>query len=725
MTGKTHKAKPSPKAAKEEASVMASPSQPHTPVASALEWLPFQSLKIQLILLALLVFIVNINTYQNEYAFDDGIVIHENNYTKSGFSGLWKLLTRDSFEGFLGEDATKLLPGGRYRPLSLMTFAIEVEFFGLDPQPSHVVNVLLYILTCCVTLLLLRYFIFPGAPSTAFIASLIFSLHPVHTEAVANIKGRDEILSWLFLALLLYTLFKAIEENQILKRALWLGLSCFCYILALLSKETGLTFLAIIPLSLYYFSKLKGSKIAAYTLPFFGVIILYFLMRVSFTNFGLKTTTESTEILNDAYLYADTFEKKYATIIMVLGIYIKLLFWPHPLSYDYSYNQIPYSNFGDPKFWAAFLAQGALLAFCYYSLFKKKEKNPITYGILFYFISISIVSNIFINLGAILGERLLFQPSFGFALAIAAFVVGGLERLQDISFKTRKTILQTALALVVVIFSGLTFKRNAEWKNNETLFTADVVKCPNSAKTNRAIGRIKMIKAINERFDSTARKNYLLEAAQYIQQSIKIYPKYIDANVDLGTILFFMERYKEADEVWRYARNINPIPHNLSRIDPQIANYFFEKGFELMKKPDSVNLVTAEFLLSRSAELQPQHALTWSSLGYVQGRLYKFKPAMESLNKALALNAKDPSAWNSLGIVYGMQGKMKESVACLKKSVELEPKQSSLWYDLAFSYELAGKPDSAYWAISKSLELSPNDKNAKFLEARIKAKLRK
>jgi Flp pilus assembly protein TadD len=57
--------------------------------------------------------------------------------------------------------------------------------------------------------------------------------------------------------------------------------------------------------------------------------------------------------------------------------------------------------------------------------------------------------------------------------------------------------------------------------------------------------------------------------------------------------------------------------------------------------------------------------------------------------------------------------------------VELEPKQSSLWYDLAFSYELAAKPDSAYWAISKSLELSPNDKNAKFLEARIKAKLRK
>jgi tetratricopeptide (TPR) repeat protein len=724
MTGKTHKAKPREKVAKEEGSPLASPPESKTQVVSVLEWLPFQSLKIQLILLALLVFIVNINTYENEYAFDDGIVIHENNYTKSGVSGLWKLLTRDSFEGFLGEDATKLLPGGRYRPLSLMTFAIEVEFFGLDPHPSHFVNVLLYVLTCCVTLLLLRYFIFPGAPATAFIASLIFSVHPIHTEAVANIKGRDEILSWLFLALLLYTLFKAIQEKQIPKRVLWIGLSCFCYILALLSKETGLTFLAIIPLSLYYFTKLRGSKIVAYTLPFLGVIVLYFLMRISFTNFGLKATTESTEILNDAYLYADTFQKKYATIIMVLGMYIKLLFWPAPLSYDYSYNQIPYSSFSDFKFWLAFVVQVALLGFSFYSLFIKKEKNTIAYGILFYFISISIVSNIFINLGAILGERLLFQPSFGFAVAIAALVIGGLERFTDISFSARKVVLQTALVFVTLVFSAMTFKRNAEWKNNETLFTADVKKCPNSAKTNRAVGRIKMIKAINEKFDSTARKNYLLEAAQYIQQSIKIYPKYIDANVDLGTVLFFMQRYREADEVWRQARNINPIPHNLSRIDPQIANYLFEKGFELMKKPDSANLATAEFLLSRSAELQPQHALTWSSLGYVQGRLSKFAPAMQSLNKALQLNPNDPSAWNSLGIVYGMQGKMRESVNCLKKSVELAPKQSSLWYDLAFSYELSGKADSAYWAISKSLELKPNDPNTKFLASRIKAKLR-
>ncbi|MCS6905663.1 MAG: tetratricopeptide repeat protein [Bacteroidia bacterium] len=689
-----------------------------------LAWLPFERLRTQLILLSLVVFILNANTFYNEYAFDDGIVIHENNYTKQGIAGLWKLLTRDSFEGFLGEEATKLLPGGRYRPLSLMTFAIEVELFGLDPHPSHVVNVILYIITCCITLLLLRNYVFPGAPHTAFIAALIFSIHPIHTEVVANIKGRDEILSWLFLALLLYTLFTATEKKVTYQKILFIVLSGFCYILALLSKETGFTFLAIIPLSLYYFTRLRLSRIIAYTLPFFIVIILYFAMRISFTNFGLKSTAESTEILNDAYLYADTFEKKYTTIIMVLGIYIKLLFWPWPLAYDYSYNQIPYSNFGDPKFWLAFIVQVALLGYSLHSLLKKREKNPIAYGILFYFISISIVSNIFINLGAILGERLLFQPSVGFAIAIAAFLINVLERLPEISFYARRIGLQIGLGLLLIIFGGMTITRNAEWKNNETLFTADVKKCPNSAKTNRAIGRIKMIKAANEKFDSTVRKNYLLEAAQHIQQALKIYPKYIDANVDLGTILFFLERYQEAIQVWEQARNINPIPHNLNRIDPQIASYTFEKGFELMKKPDSANLRVAEMLLSYSAKLQPQHALTWSSLGYVQGRLGKFTEALSSLNKAKELNPKDPSTWNSLGIVHGMQGKLRESVSYLKKSVELAPDQPSLWYDLAFSYLLWGKVDSANFAISKSLELKPNDPSAKALAAQIRAKMK-
>ena len=87
--------------------------------------------KIQFSLVALCCVLLNMNTLKNEYALDDEMVIGKNSYVLSGFSGIGKILTHDSYQGhFDYMNAANPLQGGRYRPLSLISFAIEQEVFA-------------------------------------------------------------------------------------------------------------------------------------------------------------------------------------------------------------------------------------------------------------------------------------------------------------------------------------------------------------------------------------------------------------------------------------------------------------------------------------------------------------------------------------------------------------------------------------------------------------------
>ena len=189
------------------------------------------------ILLFVLAFGLYLNTLPYGYVLDDKIVITENQFTKNGLSGIPDILTTDAFVGFYGKEKN-LVAGKRYRPLSIVTFAIEYQFFGKAPFVSHLINVLLYAFTCLLLYQLMKR-MFPdrkGNPwflTTPFIISLIFVVHPLHTEAVANIKGRDELLALLAsLGALHYTL-KWLDKEQLK----YLILSAICLFVGLFAKE--------------------------------------------------------------------------------------------------------------------------------------------------------------------------------------------------------------------------------------------------------------------------------------------------------------------------------------------------------------------------------------------------------------------------------------------------------------------------------------------------------
>ena len=294
---------------------------------------------IQALILIIVPFILYGYSIQFGYVLDDEIVVSENNFVKQGFAGIWDLLSTESFTGYLGEQQD-LVAGARYRPLSLITFAIEYAFFGLNPGISHFINILLYALTALLLFRVLSLFIpnlkdHPWWLGTSFITAFIFVLHPVHTEVVANIKSRDEILTLLLSLSVIYSSYK----NLLFSKVYWLILSVTLFLLALLAKENAITFIAIIPMTFFFFTNHSLKRILATTAPLLITAIVYIFIRYSVIGYLLDSGKEVTGLMNNPFLGA-TQGETLATITYTLAHYIKLLFFPHPLTHDYYPYQI-------------------------------------------------------------------------------------------------------------------------------------------------------------------------------------------------------------------------------------------------------------------------------------------------------------------------------------------------------------------------------------------------
>lgn len=556
--------------------------------------------------------LVYVNTLTHDYALDDVISVTMNQFTKKGLEGIPDILTKDSFYGFIGNSSE--LPGGRWRPLALLTFAIEWEFFGQNPEVSHFINVMLYALCC---LMLFRFLCsFLGADKfwIAVTASIVFAVHPVHTEVVANIKSRDEILSLLFIVA---SLTLALKYHRHKKTILHLLLSVLLYFLALLSKENGVTGLALVPLVFFFSDKRTVTDALIKSIPFFLIIVVYSLLRIGVIGFK---QTEIHEIMNAPFLLATPVEA-FATKIYVLLIYIKLLFIPYPLSYDYSYNQIPYKNLSDVWVITSIVLQLALLVFAIYRVAKR---DLLAFAILFHFLSIFIVSNLIVNTGGVLGERFLFQASLGFALAIG-LLLGRIQQLYQLSMKQIRNTTLLFLTLISIPSMLWAFQRNKDWENDRTLFIADVKTCPNSARTNNGAGTAWILLS-DEARDSVIKMQYLDTAQQLLTKALKIHPTYVDPLLNLGVVYSRKRDADNAEKTWNSARALNPTHPKLKEFDRVLALMYLNKG-NLAAAPGKKDYNLAKRYYLRGISYYPSDAELLYNLGGLYFTIQRFDSA--------------------------------------------------------------------------------------------------
>ncbi len=606
-----------------------------------------------------------VNTIGHDYAQDDAIVIYDNMFVEQGISGIPSLLSKDTFFGFFKEEGkANLVSGGRYRPLTPIMFAIEWQIFGKNPMIGHLINVLLFGLLTVVLFNLLFLLLHKSewketALSISLLASLIFAAHPIHTEAVANIKGRDEIVALLASLYALFLIVKSFDE----KKTKLLIAAGIIFFLGLMSKENTITFLAIIPLTLVVFRKESfiGALAKVWTA---GIATLAFLLiRTSVLGFSFGGTPN--ELMNNPFLKLEgasyvpfSLAEKLATILFTLGKYLCLLFFPHPLTHDYYPRHVDIMSFGDVSVILAFVSHLILAIVCI--LYFKKNKL-ISYSILFYLITLSIVSNIVFPIGTNMSERFLFMPSVGFALGLSAL-------LHKPSIK--KWGIYVGVAAIFAL-SIKTILRNPVWKNDYTLFNTDVHVSKRSAKLQNAAGG-SIITEYSSKPESAERTKKLTEAVAHLREAIKIHPTYKNAYLLLGNGQYYLKDYDNAILAYENALKVSP-------------------GYSEANKNLGITLRDA-------------------------GRYYgeqkqDLNRAMTYLNRSYAINKSDYETVRLLGVASGMSGNVSLALKYFKEGVALEPNQAQAYVNLGTALQNSGDKAGADQNYQKALQLDPNALN--------------
>lgn len=583
----------------------------------------------QAIILVIVGLVLYANSFSNHYALDDGIVIQKNDYVQSGFRGIGKILKTDAYESFYRQmNAKQQLSGGRYRPLSVVTFAIEQQIFGSDAKVKpeddvaavrHFVNVALYILSVVLLLYLLRNFIFKETPAVAFLTCIIFLIHPLHTEVIANVKSRDEIMSFLFIVLTFIAMFRYRDTKQ--TKQLLYGL--LFYFLALLSKEYGITLLVLIPMLLYIVRKetLRDSIVA--TIPFIFVGVLYLLIRFSIV--GVGSTVANPDVLNNPYMFA-TGTEKWATRIEILNHYLKLLFVPYPLSSDYSYSTIPYTNFGNWKVWAAVAIHVSMIVATIVLFFRR---NILSFALAFYLLHLFLISNFLMDIGATMGERLVYHSSFGFAIIIAVLIYQLMKKAAE------ETQLKATMAfslLITVAAASVVIPRNAQWKNDASLFIADAETVPNSALVNGNAGKAYI--DLSERPENKEQEKELIrKSIPLLKKAISIHNKYVNGYLNLGVAYYKLEDYEAARECWEKAREIYPNNPYLKTNFGLLGMIYYNEAMKVgATKPEE-----AIKFLEKATSVDPSNPDLWYHLGGASYTVKDFVKARMAWTKALQL----------------------------------------------------------------------------------------
>jgi tetratricopeptide (TPR) repeat protein len=490
-------------------------------------------------------FLLYSNTLTHKFVMDDDAMITNHETVKKGFEGIGALWRKSSVYGSTKENF------GTYRPLTMSFFAIEYSFFKKNPFFYHFVHVLLYALLC-VIIYFLTQSLFKNISfrrELGWMASLLFVAHPIPTEVGANIKSVDEILSLLFCSLALLAGIKYAETSK----TKFAAISFFAFLSGLFSKENSVTFLLIIPLALFLFSKANKKQIFLLCSLHAIALVIYFIMR----NAALDPSPPI-GLVNNSLAGATSPSTRYGTAFFILLKYIGLLFFAHPLCWDYGYNQIPLVSFTNPIAFFSVILHFSMGTYAVFQISRSTSQiqKLIAFCIMFYLLSFSISSNIFVLIGTTMAERLLFTPSLSFCILIAFAILK--------LFRTNPFLINLnffPLFLILGLYSCKTFSRNADWKDNLTLFESALKVCPNSYRVNASYAWESILAAEKAQHAEEKKKRYE-NAVIYYQKAVAIYPNMENDWYNCGVAYSNLGQLTEAEKMYTYALRINPKHRN-------------------------------------------------------------------------------------------------------------------------------------------------------------------
>jgi len=530
----------------------------------------------------ILIFLFYGNSLKNKYALDDDYITvtnfpvkgqpytPNNQLVSNGFKGIPKIWK--SRYAHDGESSFE------YRPVTTTSFAIEYAVFGQNTFISHLINILIYFVSVsllfCVLIELFNSL--PLKLEIAFLISLLFLIHPIHTEVVNNIKCRDELLAMLF-PLLAFWFSLSFFKKQNLLDVIFIILFI---LLGILSKRSALVFIAIIPLALIFFRKIN-IKMLVMSGALLGLSYVIFLLLKG------KLITEKAvrhfyNFENPLYNLKLGFFGKIIIALKSLGFYLKLLIFPFPLRFYYGGNIMDVNPTIDIYFAIAIVFLSAS-AFYYY----KTRNKLFLFGLFLFLGSIFPFLNFIVPVAGVFGERLTYISTIGFCIIIISIIepyIKNINFTQVSNLFSKPKIYGTAIILASLIY---TWNRNGDWYNKLTLFENDITHLEKSAKANSLLA--------NEYFELLrASSNSKYPPQALIQKCLKHYSQavtndssFFSAYNNAGVVYYsYLSDYKTAKKLFSLAIRHKPL---YSQAYENLGNCFkqekiFTKAFWCYKK---------------------------------------------------------------------------------------------------------------------------------------------
>ncbi|MFT5860864.1 MAG: tetratricopeptide (TPR) repeat protein [Flavobacteriaceae bacterium] len=600
------------------------------------------------------------NTFEHDYAWDDVIVITQNERVQEGLgnpSNLFRNIKGDEVQYRYG-----------YRPISLLSFALDIELSEMTPKTGHVMNVLYYALLCC----LIFYFLRRMFPEKGTLFSIIivglFLIHPVHTEVVANIKSRDEILTMIFGITSMIFFLNFLERQK--HNYLFGALTILALLLSFLSKENGITFAGILLLLAYFKSSDRIKPYLKYSLPILGGAALIALRLYVYSDSVFENNAtellESLQYREDAFLGNPLHDASGLMQIIpnVFNILIKnlgLLVFPITLVHDYGFSHSTIVSWTDPLVIVSVVFHLALL---YVVIREFKKKSVLLFGILFYFITLSVYLHI-IQVGPdYMGERFLFISSLGFLIAVVALI----ERIAKASFNSdaepiwknqKAKVTFGVLGLFFILGFGKTTNRNEAWENNRTLLETDIEVLDDCARTQYNYACL--LHADYYKSPSLGKADRILH---YYQRAVDLSPRSMKAMLDLGSAYMEFGYPEKGKEVFENCKKQHP---GLAAPLMQLAKFYMgQEDFQ-----NALNFYTKTGEHTKLSEVNHGKAICLFKLG-------KTEKAISELVAGVKYNPQNPEYFELLSDLQFTMNHKTESIQSLDEAIRLAPNNQSL-----------------------------------------------
>ncbi|MBN3038157.1 MAG: tetratricopeptide repeat protein [Candidatus Omnitrophica bacterium] len=606
---------------------------------------------LSIILIAFFGFVFYSNALTGEFIWDDRNLVIDNGFIRS-----WDNFPY-AFSASIGAGAGSQY--SFYRPMQTLTYILDYSLWQLDERGYHLSNIIFHILAALVLFWLINILYDNWLFSLS--ASLLFVVHPIHTEAVAYISGRADPLAAIFMLLCLIFYIKSLDSPKPGFYILMLA----AYACAILSRENSL----ILPLLLllYHFGFRKKLALSRF-LPILTLAIFYIILRFTVLRFLFAHLT-----------YTTSLPQRLPGFFIALTNYLRLLFLPVNLHMEYGNDIFAMTH---PK---AILGLLIFLALLFYVFKRRKEHNLALFGILWFLIALLPVSNLY-PINAYMSEHWLYLPSIGFFLIVAHGFAA--------FYKKSPKMVYLVLGLVLLIFYGvLTFNQNKYWQKPLPLYERLLKYNPDAERVYNEVG---ITYGLMEEYK---------KAIPYFEKALKLNPAYDKAYNNLATSYIKVDRDEEAVALLEKAIKLNP---QYAKAYNTLAIAYFDLG----RYEDAVKAG------KKAIALSPALTEAHNNVGLAYQAWGKNEEAIPYLEKAIRLRPDDAGAYNNLGSAYGGAGRDDKAIEAFKKAIELKPDYAGAYNNLSLTYFKLKKYPLAVQYCDKAKELGfVNPRLLKLLES--------